>query len=691
MRLSSLLAVAASAVAALASTASLPSYPIANRNPYISAWIRNDQASDFPSARPYFWMGEALTWQVLAKVDAEAYCLFSCTNTTVPPATQLDLAFTATTTTVRLQASTAVFSLEFFSPVSPTNYVRQSLPFSYLTVSVSNLTANARGVLPVVDILNEIDATWTGQGSNVQAFFGETTSGSRYFVVNGTDAVTFGENTQQAAWGNVVLAAHTRYGAVSWQQDTGLNNAAQLATNGTLTGKTAGYVPSNHLALAYRVNGDKSKCTRGSGDGTSTSPSVTFALGLEQDEAFNAFGEPQAFYYRSVVDAGVAPAVDYAFSDFSDARAEGHDVDALIVQQGSALSSTLGNNYTDLLEASLRQTFASLEIVIPADTRDTRKANAWMKEISTDGNVQTTADLLPKAWPIFYVMAPDMMRLLLNPLLEYSLTWTADFGFHDLGKLYPNATGETVAAQEALIVDQTAVMHWMAYAYQKASGDTEYIKPYLGPLTRFADYLVDNGLYTAAQQSSVDSIGATANQTVLAMYSAVALTAFGALTGQDNYTAVGRQFADVIMAEGVAGGHVTAHFGDPASSWISTYPFGFDKMVGLGTFNETSYELQSDWYAGQLSTYGMPFDSSETYAVGEFLPWCAVTSALDVRDGIMNGIHSFLTNGQNNSPGPNWWYVTGASAGTWPGTSNINKPVVGSYWILLAPGLYEES
>ncbi|CAK7226832.1 hypothetical protein SEUCBS140593_006376 [Sporothrix eucalyptigena] len=682
MKFSTLFTVATTAMGALASKVSLPSYPIANRNPYISAWIPISQAHDFPSARPYFWKGALLTWQVIAKVDTTAYCLFSCTNTTVPPATQLDLEFTATTTTVTLQAGTTIFTLEFFSPVSPKNYVRQSLPFSYLTVSVSNLTTNAQGALPVVDIMNEIDPSWTGQGSNVQAFFSETKGGSRIFIVNGTKSVTFGENTQQANWGNVVLAAHTKYGAVSWQLDTGPNNAAQLSTNGTLTGKTTGFISSNHLAVSYRLDADASKCKPAK---ASASQSVTFVIGIQQDEAFNAFGDPQAFYYRSEVDAGVEPAVDYVFADYDDAKAEGVTIDAKIVEQGA----TYGSNYTDILEASLRQTFAAFEIVIPADTLDTTQAAAWMKEISTDGNVQTTADLLPKAWPIFYVLAPDIMRLLLNPLLEYSLTWTADFGFHDLGKLYPNATGETVAAQEALIVDQTAVMHWMAYAYQKASGDTEYIKPYLGPLQRFADYLVDNGLYTAAQQSSVDSIGATANQTVLAMYSAVALTAFGALTGQDNYTQVGREFADVIMREGVAGGHVTAHFGDPASSWISTYPFGFDKMVGLNTFNETSYQLQSDWYSGQISEYGMPFDSSETYAVGEFLPWCAVTSAADVRDGIVNGIHAFLTNGENNSPGPNWWYVTGASAGTWPGTSNVNKPVVGSYWILLAPGLYE--
>jgi hypothetical protein len=36
-----------------------------------------------------------------------------------------------------LKAGDAMVSLDFFSPVSPKNHVRQSLPFSYLTASVS--------------------------------------------------------------------------------------------------------------------------------------------------------------------------------------------------------------------------------------------------------------------------------------------------------------------------------------------------------------------------------------------------------------------------------------------------------------------------------------------------------------------------------------------------------------------------
>lgn len=59
---------------------------------------------------------------------------------------------------------------------------------------------------------------------------------------------------------------------------------------------------------------------------------------------------------------------------------------------------------------------------------------AFMKEISTDGNVNTLADLLPRALPAFYVLAPEYIRLFLEPILIFSKQWPAEFAVHDLGK-----------------------------------------------------------------------------------------------------------------------------------------------------------------------------------------------------------------------------------------------------------------
>ena len=235
-----------------------------------------------------------------------------------------------------------------------------------------------------------------------------------------------------------------------------------------------------------------------------------------------------------------------------------------------------------------------------------------------------------------------------------------------------------------LILDQTSVIHWMAYAYQKASGNTKWVKPYLPALQKYADYLVANGLYPASQKSSTDSIGATPNQTVLAIYSAIGLTSFGALSGQKNYTDKGKEFAPLILEMGTdtMNTHILAHYHDPDSSWVSTYPFAFDKMLGLNTFNSATYAQQSAWYETELHPYGMPFYSGVDYTVAEAALWCAATSSDQVRDALINGIHMMLTSNLNDVPGPTQWNVTGANEGVW--FLSTTKSNVGSYFMPVA-------
>ena len=246
---------------------------------------------------------------------------------------------------------------------------------------------------------------------------------------------------------------------------------------------------------------------------------------------------------------------------------------------------------------------------------------------------------------------------------------------------YPNATGETVAGEEQLIVDQTSVILWMAYAYQKASGNTEWIKPYVPTLQVYADYLVGNGLYPASQKSSVDAIGATANQTILAIYSAIGLTSFGALTGQANYTAKGKEFANTILKLGTSsdGTHILTHYNDSDSSWSSMYPFAWDKLIGLGTFNESTYALESAWYERELHPFGMPFYNGVNYSVSDLSLWCAATSSAEVSNALIDAVHLEYTSNLTSVPGPTQWNVVGAGIGAWKQTKA--KAIVGSYFM----------
>ena len=112
-----------------------PSYPLAVRNPYLSVWMPSDRVQQLPYAEPQFWAGQELGWSVIVRVNGQAYSLMGVPDadaSNIRPATVRQAEFTATHSIFDFMAGPVEITLDFLSPVSPSNYVRQSLPFSGL-------------------------------------------------------------------------------------------------------------------------------------------------------------------------------------------------------------------------------------------------------------------------------------------------------------------------------------------------------------------------------------------------------------------------------------------------------------------------------------------------------------------------------------------------------------------------------
>jgi hypothetical protein len=109
-----------------------PSYPLAVRNPYLSTWIPGRDVAQLPSSSPQFWAGQDLTWAIMARVDGVTYNVFGVPKGVkgTKSAVVLGASYTSTHSIFTLNAGSAHLKLDFFSPVSPSNYLRQSLPFS---------------------------------------------------------------------------------------------------------------------------------------------------------------------------------------------------------------------------------------------------------------------------------------------------------------------------------------------------------------------------------------------------------------------------------------------------------------------------------------------------------------------------------------------------------------------------------
>lgn len=251
---------------------------------------------------------------------------------------------------------------------------------------------------------------------------------------------------------------------------------------------------------------------------------------------------------------------------------------------------------------------------MPADDL-TAPVWAFLKEISSDGNVNTV-DLIFQSWPIFVNLNPEWIILQFLPTLQYlaSGRWPKDFVIHDIGTHYPNATGHDDGMEEDMPLFETSSLFILMLVYQKFSGDNTYTQKYHQLLEGYAEYLANNSLYPASQLISVDAIPATANQTALAIQSAIGLKAVSILTGNKTYAVVGERNARVIYndALGLNGKtledstHFTYNYGDP-DPWNVVFASYSDVILNLNTFPRSAWDMQSKWYLSQVQELGLPW------------------------------------------------------------------------------------
>ena len=122
----------------------LQGIPLAVRSPYLSTWLwggANDRGGNLATQFATFWNGNNLPWCGTLLINGITYTWMGvpsiCSPNTGRGATQLSLNLTATSTTFVMRAGPVDVTVQFLSPITPNDMVRQTLPYSYMHVSVS--------------------------------------------------------------------------------------------------------------------------------------------------------------------------------------------------------------------------------------------------------------------------------------------------------------------------------------------------------------------------------------------------------------------------------------------------------------------------------------------------------------------------------------------------------------------------
>ncbi|TKA75508.1 hypothetical protein B0A49_05421 [Cryomyces minteri] len=280
--------------------------------------------------------------------------------------------------------------------------------------------------------------------------------------------------------------------------------------------------------------------------------------------------------------------------------------------------------------------------------------------------------------------------------------WPHNYTIHDIGSAYPNATGHSDGLAEPMPIEESGNLLILAYMYVRASGNTAWAVTHDILFGRYADYLVQNGLYPTDQLSTDDGAGSAPRQTNLAIKAAVALNAYGVMSGQQSYSNTGKAFADVLYGSragtDAARNHFTLEEGDDAT-WTTAFNLFPDVLLDLHTFPPAALDVTAAFYPGVRREAGVPLDSALDWGKTDWMLWAAATSAASAgaragaragggasaRDMFVDDVHALLTNGKTAAPFGDK-FVVGAQAGRDVGTADgyRARPVVGGHFALLA-------
>ncbi|KAF8480056.1 hypothetical protein DFH94DRAFT_692413 [Russula ochroleuca] len=649
-----------------------PAIPLAVRSPYLTCWDYLTNGSVFGQIWPTTFNGSMiLGWSVLLRVDGLTYSFLGDAsgdlgnlNGTV---NLTNVAVTPTQTVVTARAGTMQVNLTFLNPIEPRDWVKQSIPFSYMAFTASSLDGAAHSV----QVYSDVSGEWNS-GDRHQVIQWSTTPNADvvfHSVTLQTSAV-FTEIIDQAEWGTLYYAMLTgtnvTYKAALDQTSRGL-----FAQNGTLDNQ----YDSNFRSIGN--NFEVFAISRDLGTIQATQAPVVWTVGYTTDPAVNyadlsgAAPTPRSLYYKSQYPNDEELIIGF-LNDFSNASSRAAHLDNKILQDAASVSNTLG----DLVSLAIAQVYGSTQLTIGTGADgafNNSDVMMFMKNIGgIPANRVNPVEVLYAAFPAFMYIDPTLGAPLLEPLfrLQESPKYTIPFAAADLGSNYPNISGSNSNHNQG--VEQSANMLIMTYAHARASGDGSLISRYYPLLASWANYLME-AVQNVNNQSSAD--GLTVNfQTNLIIKGIIAIEAMSKMSSvvkqaddADNYSSASAIAYGQWKNGGLNGDsdqHLLAVY-EQTNSWTLGYNLFADVWLNTNVV-ESSVGVSESWflavphrfqvYNGQssfidnlasnstFSRYGMPVDNvlSDTgVAVSSWTLFAAaMTTNSDLRSQLIGKVHS---------------------------------------------------
>jgi len=350
-----------------------------------------------------------------------------------------------------------------------------------------------------------------------------------------------------------------------------------------------------------------------------------------------------------------------AFSDYANILSACNSADA---SQVAAMTKASGPEYATIGALVHRQTTGA---TILTWNDQTQQVWAYMKEISSDGDISTVDVIFPAA-PFFVLQGPELLRLTLLPVLEYGMNHTdvqyrLPWAPHHLGA-WPVAdiVGEQ---QEQMPMEESANMIIMLAGIAQQQGNkVDWLKPYWPALQTWADYLNVSLPDPGNQLCTDDFEGPSPHNVNLALKGILGLASYSLLrkyAGDSNAAAQYMGYAEnyvqdwLKMGVDTTGDHFKLQF-DLNNTWSTKYNLMWQYALGLDIFPQSVADNEVAWYLAHPNDYGIPLDSRGSLVKCDWLSWAAAfaTKPADAAT-MLHYVYQFAHTTSSRVPMTDWY------------------------------------
>eukprot|EP00730_Choanoeca_flexa_P016455 TRINITY_DN7774_c0_g1_i1.p1 TRINITY_DN7774_c0_g1~~TRINITY_DN7774_c0_g1_i1.p1 ORF type:complete len:695 (+),score=181.27 TRINITY_DN7774_c0_g1_i1:31-2115(+) len=660
-----------------------PSIPLITKEPFVQTWMPGNNAT---ATDVTYWTGA--TQQIVAYVRVDNI------TTRVLGGCQGDYGFAcpaeATPVSVNTNATKTVFvsmagpvqvTLGFISSGFADDYLFLSRPVDFVSIAVRSTDGNDHNVQVYFDWSAEHVVNHNKQSVGWSSFDEQGLTGLKMGVADQRTLDLSGDNVNRD-WGYQYITsipapaikASMRAGSLRDQRRSFVSTG-QLPSDADTNQPRAveDDMPSMAVVASYGLTGDQEQ-------------ELVVMVAYDDIESVSYYGDAFKAYWTQTY-SDIFSALSAAAADYHTVVTTGQQVEDALWQAASAKA---GPKYAFLTSLAYRQTLAAVKLVWNHNINDT-----WvmLKEISTNGDMQTM-DVIYPASPMFLYTNASLLKRMLVPVLSYAnnetkTPFTNPFSPHQIGK-YPIADA-TTASQEPMPMENTGNMFLMLAAITKQSSDTSFFYPRYWPLLRsWANYLNQSLPFPANQLCTDDFTGHLANNTNLAAKAIVALEAFVSmcdLVGEDcsDLKAYPKYFANIWETVGYEAEpipHYKIAF-NISNSYSIKYNLVWQKLLGMdGPFNWDKVAAQETaYYLKVANKYGTPLDYRHSYVKLDWLSWAA-TMAPDHNDSltILDAIYELTVNTPTRVPLTDLYDTITGEASKATGSSYphfVARPVVG--------------